>query len=884
MLPKKSVLFLLLALFLALSLVACGGADEPEAATDTPAEPAADSGEADEPAEEPAEEPADAGPVELVYWSMWNEDEPQGQVVKSAIESFEAANPDVTVNVVWNGREVRNLLIPALEAGESIDLVDNDTGFIAANFADYALPLDDYLDEPAIDFDGSVRDSLIEALVSQYTVDGRVVSVPYNPFAVMFMYNKDHFAAAGIDATPTTWDEFLEVNQALLDAGFAPITTDVDSYIDIIIGYYAQRAVGCESFMDAMVDPTGEAWNDPAYLQMAQDIRGLWDAGYVAPGTEGNLYPAGQQMVALGEVTMYLNGTWLPTEVQETSGPDFPWGAFSFPSVAGGVGSVNDIMMGSQGIMVVNQSEHPDEAFELIKHIVSEKAQTAMVNDANVPAAHVNVAWSGALAEAGQAVQQSEAAFGWACDLWDAGEVVSNVVLPTFTDLFIGKLSPEEYIDSMVTDSASFWAGQEVAPEEETETEEETAVAGAEITDEEIELTYWSMWNEDEPQGQVIKDAIESFEAAYPNITVNVVWNGREVRNLLIPALEAGESIDVVDNDTGFIANNFADYALPLDDYLNQPAIGFDGSVYDSLIEALLTQYTVDGNIVSVPYNPFAVMFMYNKDHFDAAGITETPETWDEFLAANQALVDAGYTPITTDVDSYIDIIIGYYAQRAVGCDALMTAMTDKSGEAWNDPAYLQMAQDIRGLWDAGYIAPGTEGNLYPLGQQMVALGEVTMYLNGTWLPTEVQETSGPDFPWGAFSFPSVNGGVGSVNDIMMGSQGLMIINSSEHPNEAFELIKYMVSEEAQAAMVNEANVPAAHVNVEWSGALAEAGRAVQNSEAAFGWACDLWNAGEVVSNVVLPTFTDLYIGKLTPEEYIDKMVQDSADFWAGQG
>lgn len=420
----------------------------------------------------------------------------------------------------------------------------------------------------------------------------------------------------------------------------------------------------------------------------------------------------------------------------------------------------------------------------------------------------------------------------------------------------------------------------EAVAEEPAETEAETAVNAEPVT-----LTYWSMWNEDEPQGQVMKSAIADFEAANPNTSVTIVWNGRDVRTLLVPALEAGESIDLVDNDTGFIAANFAKYALSLDDLLDQLALDYDGSVRDSIIEALLTQYPAeDGSILSVPYNPFAVMFLYNKDHFAEAGITDLPETWEDFLAANQALVDAGYAPITTDVDSYIDVIIGYYAQRAVGCDALMTAMTDTTGEAWNDPIYLQMAQDIRGLWDSGFIAPGTEGNLYPAGQQMVALDEATMYLNGTWLPAEVQETAGPDFPWGAFNFPSVKGGVGAASDIMMGSQGVMIVNSSEHPQEAFELIKYMVSEKAQSALVSEANVPAAHMNVEWSGDLAEAGQAVQNSTAAFGWACDLWNGGEVVSNVVLPTFTDLFIGKLTPEEYIEKMVQDSANFWAGQG
>jgi raffinose/stachyose/melibiose transport system substrate-binding protein len=364
------------------------------------------------------------------------------------------------------------------------------------------------------------------------------------------------------------------------------------------------------------------------------------------------------------------------------------------------------------------------------------------------------------------------------------------------------------------------------------------------------------MWNEDEPQGKVLKQAIDAFEAANPHVTLEVMWNGRDNRNLIVPALEAGETIDVFDTGGDWLAANVAPtYALSLEKHL----------------------------VVMMPYNPFAVMFFYNKDHFDGAGVSELPETWEEFVAVNQALKETGNAPITTDVDAYIDIIIGYYVERALGCDTFLEAMADRTGEAWSDPMYLQMAQDIRALWDEGYIAEGTEGNLYPAGQQALALGEVSMYLNGTWLPTEVQDTAGPDFRWGAFSFPAVEGGVGSAKDIMMGSQAMIISNASAHPDEAFEFIKYVVSKDVQAAMVNEALVPAVHADVEWTGNLTEAGKAVQESEAAFGWACDIWNGGEIVGNVVLPTFTDLFVGKLTPEEYVNTMVEQSTNFWAGQ-
>ena len=42
---------------------------------------------------------AKAEPVKLVYWSMWNQTEPQGVVLEKAIRDFETKNPGVTVEI-----------------------------------------------------------------------------------------------------------------------------------------------------------------------------------------------------------------------------------------------------------------------------------------------------------------------------------------------------------------------------------------------------------------------------------------------------------------------------------------------------------------------------------------------------------------------------------------------------------------------------------------------------------------------------------------------------------------------------------------------------------------------------------------------------------------
>jgi len=451
---------LVAAVIVALLLAGCAPKPTPTPAPTTPPQ-ATTPPEPTTPPEKPTEAAAPAEPVTINYWSMWNESELQGTVIKEAIADFQAAHPNITVNVTWNGRENRNLVIPAIESGEKIDMFDTGDEWIVAHATQYALDLEPLLDDPAVGVEGkSVRDTIMQALLYNFPVEGKAIMMPYQPYAVLWFYNKDHFADADITAEPKTWDDLMAACQALKDAGHPCITTDVDAYVDILWGYYAERAFdGCQAVRDAMADKTGELWRDPMWLQMAKDYAALSTNGYLLEGTEGNLYPAGQQSLALGEVTMYLNGTWLPSEVQETAGPDFYWGSFSFPNVTDGKGSSTHVMMGSQDLVIVNKSKYPAEAWEFVKWMVSKDVQQAMCDTANVPAVHMDATWPATLAEAQQAVLNADRGLTWGCDIWTSD--VSAIVLDAFGKLFTGQITPEEYIEQLVKGTADYWAAQQ---------------------------------------------------------------------------------------------------------------------------------------------------------------------------------------------------------------------------------------------------------------------------------------------------------------------------------------------------------------------------------------------------------------------------------------
>ena len=135
---NKVKLFLFVFVIAALVLSACGGA-----ATPAPEEPVA---------EEPvAEEPAEGEPVTLVFWSMWNEPEAQALVIQKWIDEFEAQNPNIKIEAVWNGRENQTKARTALAGGTVIDLVDQDADQIAGGMMSEGIgyPLDEFLNDTA---------------------------------------------------------------------------------------------------------------------------------------------------------------------------------------------------------------------------------------------------------------------------------------------------------------------------------------------------------------------------------------------------------------------------------------------------------------------------------------------------------------------------------------------------------------------------------------------------------------------------------------------------------------------------------------------------------------------------------------------------------------
>jgi multiple sugar transport system substrate-binding protein len=151
----------------------------------------------------------DGGPVKITVWS-WD------GTVEKAVPGFEAANPNIKVEVVNAGssQDEYQALDNAIQAGSGIpDLVMFE--YFAVPY--FAIPgkLADLGQFGAERF----KDDYVKAAWEHVTVGGKVYALPsdYGPSAMF--YNSATFKKAGIDEPPATWDEYYEAAKKIRALG-----------------------------------------------------------------------------------------------------------------------------------------------------------------------------------------------------------------------------------------------------------------------------------------------------------------------------------------------------------------------------------------------------------------------------------------------------------------------------------------------------------------------------------------------------------------------------------------------------------------------------------------------------------------------------------------
>lgn len=439
---KKLVSILLGTAMVASMLAGCGGAATTE--TEAPATEAVETEAAaeetaaaeEEAAEEAAYTKADG---EIVYWSMWDAGSNQANAIDEIVAEYEAASGN-EVTVEYKGRDISTMIAASLDAGESIDLYEDDFQRLSQQFGDYALDLTDMA--AAADYASKSNAALTSGVTGW--ADGKLACLPYQPYGSGIFYNKAIFEEVGV-TEPTTWAEFLDVCAKIKEAGYTPLTLD-DAYINLNLGYHLARYVGQDGAKE-IVD-NGDWAENEAVLKMAQDMQTLVDNGYMSEYAPA-AYPAGENEVGYEETAMVVNATWVPAEIMGNTACEFEWGMFSYPAVDGGVDGTEAMMVGAQGISVSKDSANAQAAFELAMCIVTGEgdAKLSAASD-GIPADPNNADWPELIQNCKQAFDAATKAYEWDCGI-DNNVDMTAVIAEWGTKLFTGEVDAQGFVDGL---------------------------------------------------------------------------------------------------------------------------------------------------------------------------------------------------------------------------------------------------------------------------------------------------------------------------------------------------------------------------------------------------------------------------------------------------
>ncbi|PZE21615.1 ABC transporter substrate-binding protein [Paenibacillus xerothermodurans] len=236
--------------------------------------------------------------------SSWSTDTERGRVLQNLIDRYNEQNRDkvrvnVDINPDWPAYQEKVKTMIAANQTPDVFNFNFNPNDLSRQKSGNLLDFTPHLDKT---WKSRFKADDLEAL----TVDNTLTTLPFEKAGVLFYYNKDLFAKAGIQHFPTNWDEFFAVCAKLKDHGITPIslmTADDAWHTTNALTYLAASADGVNVF------DVGQSLATPAMVKAAEYLEKLFE--YTTEDALGANYAVSSNHFVLGNTAMIIDGPWL---------------------------------------------------------------------------------------------------------------------------------------------------------------------------------------------------------------------------------------------------------------------------------------------------------------------------------------------------------------------------------------------------------------------------------------------------------------------------------------------------------------------------------------------------------------------------------------------
>lgn len=280
--------------------------------------------------------------------------------------------------------------------------------------------------------------------------------------------------------------------------------------------------------------------------------------------------------------------------------------------------------------------------------------------------------------------------------------------------------------------------------------------------------------------GPYFKEIKQAFEKQYPDVDVQIeVVSWDNLQQKLTTDISGGDNADLSIIGTRWLLDFVSqDTVTPLDSYVKDEFRG-------RFISTFLNPSVIDGKTWALPIAASARAMYFNKAILEKAGVTTTPKTWDEVLAACARVKQAypsdtycfGLQGKEIESDIYYYYALWTYGGNLVSADKKSGLDTD---------AGIKAATLFRTMIDKGYTEPSVTAYNREDVQNQFKQGKIGMMITAPWLIGQIK-TEAPKLEYGIAPIPE-----GTQAATYGVTDSIVMFQNSKHKKESWDFLEFI--------------------------------------------------------------------------------------------
>jgi multiple sugar transport system substrate-binding protein len=310
-----------------------------------------------------------------------------------------------------------------------------------------------------------------------------------------------------------------------------------------------------------------------------------------------------------------------------------------------------------------------------------------------------------------------------------------------------------------------------------------------------LEFAQW--WAPELPDGS-FQELMTQFESQNPNIKVKLLSGPyASTKQQLVSGAASKTLPDVVGLDGAWV-NDFAKQGALTDLSALMAEAKYDES-------QLASQIKVDDKTYMIPVVNFVYPLFVNEDLLSKAGVKAAPNNRSEFLDAAKKISALGGNvkgwalPLDTAVPNGIQNDVMSWLWASGG-----SMLTPDGQPNLTSPPVKSTVEYVKSLNDADVIAPGLLTMKEQDKVEKFTAEQIGMMIDSLAHINLIKKNS-PDLNFAVAPIPAEDSFTGK-RGLPYASWGIGIADSTEHKAEAFKLVEFLMSQEANAQLSTLAN------------------------------------------------------------------------------